>query len=174
MQIIYFQSQNEKLRSLALLLKKEIEEGGNMAKTALKAPDVFSNFDIAMFEMGEATGKIGKVLEIVTEREEKSLELSRKVKQALVYPVAIAIIAVGMITVIMTYVVPKIEGIYREANANLPALTEAVIGFSRFLREYGLFVAAALALVCVAVPAALRNPEIRIRFDEAVLRTPVF
>lgn len=174
LQIIYFQSQNERLRSLALFLKREIEGGANMAKTATRLPRVFSTFDIAMFEMGEATGKIGKVLEIVTEREEKSLELTRKVKQALIYPVAIAVIAVAMIVVIMTYVVPKIEGIYREANANLPALTTAVIATSRFLRGYGIFLGILLFLLFTAIPVALRNPTVRLQFDEAVLRIPVF
>ncbi len=174
LQIIYFQSRNEKLRSLALFLKREIEGGANMAKTAANLPNVFSTFDVAMFEMGEATGKIGRVLEIVTEREEKSLELSRKVRQALVYPIAIAVIAVAMITVIMTYVVPKIEGIYREAHANLPALTNAVIWTSRFLRGYGILLLVFGFLAATTIPIALRNPSIRLQFDEMVLRIPVF
>lgn len=174
LQIIYFQSRNEKLRALALFLKREIEGGANMAKTAASLPNVFSTFDVAMFEMGEATGKIGKVLEIVTEREEKSLELSRKVRQALVYPVAIAIVAVAMIAVIMTYVVPKIEGIYREAHANLPALTSAVIWTSRFLRGYGILLLVFGFLAATTIPIALRNPAIRLQFDEMVLRIPVF
>ncbi|MFB0964165.1 MAG: type II secretion system F family protein [Patescibacteria group bacterium] len=174
LQIIYFQSRNEKLRSLALFLKREIEGGANMAKTAANLPNVFSTFDVAMFEMGEATGKIGRVLEIVTEREEKSLELSRKVRQALVYPIAIAVIAVAMITVIMTYVVPKIEGIYREAHANLPALTTAVIWTSRFLRGYGILLLVFGFLAAMTIPVALKKPAIRMQFDEMVLRIPVF
>ncbi|MDQ1344309.1 MAG: hypothetical protein QG650_1029, partial [Patescibacteria group bacterium] len=158
----------------ALFLKREIEGGANMAKTTARLPKVFTPFDVAMFEMGEATGKIGRVLEIVTEREEKSLELSRKVKQALIYPIAIAVIAVSMIAVIMTYVVPKIEGIYREANANLPALTMAVIGMSRFLRGYGIFLLVLLFIASVIVPMVLRNPAVRLKFDESVLRIPIF
>lgn len=174
LQIIYFQSRNEKLRGLALFLKREIEGGANMAKTAANLPNVFSTFDVAMFEMGEATGKIGKVLEIVTEREEKSLELSRKVRQALVYPIAIAVVAVAMITVIMTYVVPKIEGIYREAHANLPALTNAVIWTSRFLRGYGILLLIFGFLAATTIPIALKKPAIRMQFDEMILRIPVF
>lgn len=174
LQIIYFQSQNPRLQKISLFLKKEIEGGGNIAKTAAAVPNVFSAFDIAMFEMGEATGKIGQALEIVTEREEKSLELSRKVKQALIYPCAIAIIAIAMISVIMTYVIPKIEGIYREANANLPAITTAVIAMSRFLREYGIGLLIVAGLLSIAIPVALKNPAIRMKFDESVLRIPVF
>lgn len=58
LQIIYFQSQNPRLQKIALFLKREIEAGGNIAKTASAIPEVFSSFDVAMFEMGEATGKI--------------------------------------------------------------------------------------------------------------------
>lgn len=141
LQIIYFQSQSDRLRSISLFLKQEIEGGANIAKTLAKFPKIFTTFDVAMIEMGEATGKIGVVIELITEREEKSLELSRKVRQALIYPVAIAVIAMTMIGIIMTYVVPKVEGIYREANANLPAMTSAVIGTSRFIRTFGIPVA---------------------------------
>lgn len=174
LQIIYFQSQNPRLQKISLFLKKKLESGGNIAKTAGEIPEVFSAFDVAMFEMGEATGKIGEAIEIVTEREEKGLELSRKVRQALIYPAAIAAIATAMIAIIMTYVVPKIEGIYREANANLPLITTVVIAMSRFLRDYG----AAVVLASVAAGAgfllALKDPRFRMRFDEAVLRLPVF
>ncbi len=79
-----------------------------------------------------------------------------------------------MIAVIMTYVVPKIEGIYREANANLPALTTAVIATSRFLRDYGTGVLVVLFLAGTGFLVALKNPLVRMRFDEAVLRVPVF
>ncbi len=58
LQTIYFQSRNNRLRSMSLFLKREIETGENMAKTAAKLPNVFSPFDIAMFEMGDATGQL--------------------------------------------------------------------------------------------------------------------
>ncbi len=114
------------------------------------------------------------MLETVTEREEKSLELTGKVKQALIYPVAIAVIAVAMIGVIMTYVVPKIENVYRESNANLPALTQSVIGASRFLREYGILVLVAGFLIASAFPVLMRIPKFRMVFDIFVLRIPIF
>lgn len=58
LQTIYFQSRNNRLRGMSLFLKREIETGENMAKTAAKLPNVFSTFDIAMFEMGDATGQL--------------------------------------------------------------------------------------------------------------------
>lgn len=174
LQIIYFQSQNDRLRSIALFLKREIEGGANIAKTLAKFPKIFTTFDIAMIEMGEATGKIGAVIEIITEREEKSLELSRKVKQALIYPVAIAVIAAAMIGIIMTYVVPKVEAIYREANANLPAMTTAVIGTSRFLRTFGVPVLLFVLGAAIAAAIALKNPKIRFGFDRAILKMPIY
>ncbi len=174
-QTIYFQSDNRKIRELAAFLKAEIETGSNMAKTAAKMPGVFSAFDVAMFEMGDATGQLGKVLETVTEREERGLELSRKVKQALIYPVAIAVIAAAMVSVIMVYVVPKIEAVYRESNANLPALTEAVIAASRFLRTFGV----GMLLLVVATIAGLyglrkKSDRFRSVTDRMFLRIPVF
>jgi type IV pilus assembly protein PilC len=174
LQTIYFQSKNPRLRALSLFLKCEIEMGANMAKTAAKLGDIFSAFDVAMFEMGDATGQLGKVLETVTEREEKSLELGSKVKAALIYPLAIAVIAAAMIAVIMTYVVPKIEAVYRESNAALPGLTVAVIGSSRFLREYGILVLGIVILGVFAIPLLRKNPAFRMASDGMFLKIPIF
>lgn len=60
-------------------------------------PQIFSSFDSAMFDMGDATGKIGQIFETLTEKEEKSLDIERKVKGALIYPLAIMVVAILMV-----------------------------------------------------------------------------
>ena len=109
LQILYFQSENKKLRAVAKFLKAELERGLTITLAAGKMHGIFSSFDRSLIEMGESTGKIGGSFETIVEREEKNLELVRKVKQAMIYPIAIVFVAITMVSVIMVYVIPKIE-----------------------------------------------------------------
>lgn len=135
LQITYFQSENKHIQEMSAYFKQAIESGQNIIQVCEGLPKVFSPFDRAMFEMGEATGKMGQVLTLITEREEKQQDLERKIKQALIYPASIMVVAIGMVVTIMTYVVPKIEKIYQDSHVNLPPLTQFIIGISHFLRS---------------------------------------
>lgn len=135
LQIIYFQSENKRIQDMSAYFKQAIESGQNIIQVCEGLPRVFSPFDRAMFEMGEATGQMGQVLTLITEREEAQQDLERKIKQALVYPAAILVVAIVMVVTIMTYVIPKIEKIYHDSHVNLPPLTQSVIAVSHFLRS---------------------------------------
>lgn len=159
---------------MSAYFKQAIESGQNIIQVCESLPKVFSPFDRAMFEMGEATGKIGQVLTLITEREEKQQDLERKIKQALIYPTSILLVAVVMVVTIMTYVVPKIEKIYHDSHVNLPPLTQSVIGMSHFLRQYGIFLAIGIGLFVGAFIFALKNPRFRYEFDKRILSLPIF
>lgn len=100
-----------------------------------------------MFEMGDATGKIGTIFGTLTTKEEKTLDLERKIKGALTYPIAIVVIATLMVCVLMVYVIPRIQKIYADAHTSLPALTQGVINISQFLRNDGIIFLAFLSLL---------------------------
>lgn len=119
--------------------------------------------------MGDATGQIGKSLEIIYEKEEKEAELGRKIRQALIYPAAIVCVAVAMITIIMTFVIPKIEGMYREANVSLPGITQVLINTSRFMRENLLYGIILFGIIMAAGLFALRDRRVKKLFDEKIL-----
>lgn len=174
LQIIYFQSQNKKIHELSAYFKQSIESGQNIVSVAASLPTVFSAFDRAMFEMGDATGQIGQVLEIITQREEKQQELDRKVKQALAYPIFIVLVAIGMIVTIMTYVIPKIEKIYQDSHINLPPLTVAVISVSHFIRYNGIWILILGIMIITAFSLALRNRSFRYGVDRIILSIPIF
>ncbi len=174
LQLLYFQSKKKSIQNLAALLKIEIEKGRSLSDIARDLPKVFSVFDAAMFEMGDATGQIGSIFQTLTNKEEKTLELERKVMGALVYPIAIVMVAFLMITILLVYVIPRIETIYKEAHTSLPALTTAVIGASHFLRDYGLFVLVGFAAIGFGLKLALREPKVRKEVDRFILTIPLF
>jgi type IV pilus assembly protein PilC len=120
LQLLYFQSKDPQVQKLCYQIKTQIETGRNLAEISRSMPRIFSSFDSAMFEMGDATGKIGHIFETLTEKEEKSLDIERKVKGALIYPLAIVVVAILMVVGLLIFVIPRIETIYREAHTTLP------------------------------------------------------
>jgi len=174
LQIILFQAKKWNIRSLSEFLATSISDGEPLYIIASRLPKVFSVFDVAILEMGDATGQIGKSLEIIYEKEEKEAELGRKIRQALIYPAAIVCVAVAMITIIMTFVIPKIEGMYREANVSLPRITQVLINTSRFMREnlfYGIIL---LGIIITTGLFALRDRRVKKLFDEKILWIFIF
>jgi type IV pilus assembly protein PilC len=154
--------------------KQLIESWKNIIQVCESLPRIFSAFDRAMFEMGDATGKIGHVLTLITEREEKQQDLERKIKQALIYPASILVVAIGMVVTIMTYVVPKIEKIYHDSHVSLPPLTQSVIWISHFLRAEWVYLLFAIFFFWVSFIGMLTNPAFRYRFDRYILTFPLF
>lgn len=174
LQIIYFQSENKRIQEISAYFKQAIESGKNIIQVCESLPKIFSPFDRAMFEMGEATGKMGQVLSLIMEREEKQQDLERKIRQALIYPASILLVAIGMVVTIMTYVVPKIEKIYQDSHVNLPPLTEFIISTSRFLRSEGIYLVIVGIVLISGFFLALKNPRFRYEFDRRILSLPIF
>lgn len=173
--IIAFQTKNKKLSAIINFLRKEISAWDNFYNITRKIKWVFNTFDHAMIETWEATGQVGKALEVIVKKEEKEYDLNKKIKQALIYPMAIVVVTFAMLTVIMIYVIPKIEWIYRESNVNLPELTQVVISISHFFVNNIVYVAIwVLALIFVVIQVYKYNRKFKLIYDRKVLNIPIF
>ena len=173
--IIAFQSKNKKIDKVLEIMKSYISAGENFFKVALKLQSVFNVFDAAMIEAWEATWQVWKAFEIIVQKEEKEYDLKKKVKQALIYPIAIVIVTFAMLTVIMTYVIPKIKWIYKDANVNLPGLTSAIIDISDFFVANIVFIIITiLVLILIVMQAYKKVPKFKFEVDKNVLRIPIF
>jgi general secretion pathway protein F len=100
------------------------------------------------------------------------LALRQKFIVALIYPALVTIIAVGVIAVLVTYVVPQVVSVYQQSRQTLPLLTQALIGVSGFFRATGALWLAAVIVVVVAMAAALRREPSRARIHAMLLRLP--
>jgi type II secretory pathway component PulF len=100
--------------------------------------------------------------------------LNQKIKQALIYPVSVLCVAIGMIITIMTYVIPKIEKIYQDSHVNLPELTLFIIRMSHFLRDYGIYMFFGFIVFMMVFAWVLRIPRFRYVFDQKILSLPIF
>jgi general secretion pathway protein F len=127
----------------------------------------------AMVSAGEASGALQPILERLADGLERDQQVQGKVITALVYPAVLAVVALGVITALMAFVVPKVVDQFDSMHQTLPLLTRIVIGVSDLMRDWGwliiLLIVAGIGLGAVA----LRNPAVRLRADTLILKLPL-
>jgi general secretion pathway protein F len=158
-------------RHLAEILR-DVREGVPLSRAMAQKPDLFLPTAVAMAEAGEANGRLGEALARLAGTLEQEAELRRLVVSSSIYPVALLIIAVGVVLLMLLFVVPQFESMFNATRQQLPTATIVVIGASRLLRDYGLVLLGALALAVFALGFALRQPAARLTLDRIILATP--
>jgi len=155
-------------------IRDSVNEGSSFAEALKEHPSVFSSFFVNMVAAGEAGGTLEQALLRITEVLEKRVQLMGKVKSAIAYPVMMAIVAVAVVTFLLSYVVPSITQIFLEMNRTLPWPTTLLISTSAFIRSY----LAVIALLCFAVifgsAASYRIKQARYFVDYNLLKLPLF
>jgi len=122
---------------------------------------------------GEQSGALGVVLERLADDLEERQALKGKLIGAMLYPGIVSVIAVIIVTFLVTYVVPQVASVFVSSKHALPFLTEMMLGISAFVRQWGLLAAALLVAGGFLFSAALRQPGFRLRFDSAFLNVPL-
>jgi general secretion pathway protein F len=127
----------------------------------------------AMVSAGETSGALAPILERLADGLERDEVVRGKVITALVYPAVLAVVAIGVVIALMTFVVPRVVDQFDSMNQTLPLLTRLVIGLSNGIRDWGWLAALLLAAAATGGVFALRNPAIRLAVDTAILRLPL-
>ncbi|MFM9023940.1 MAG: type II secretion system F family protein, partial [Planctomycetaceae bacterium] len=116
-----------RLKNSLLDVCDEIEGGANLSDALSKSPKAFDRLYCNMIRAGEAGGALEVILRRLAEFMEKSESLRRKVKGALVYPIVVVLVAVGILTFIMLKIVPQFKKIFDDFDTTLPAMTQTLI-----------------------------------------------
>ena len=167
--------QNDQTRSKSILLgvRAKVIEGHALADGLREFPQAFPELYCATVAAGEQSGHLDVVLERLADYTEARQELRQRVTNALVYPIALVVMAVGIISFMLATVVPKIVNVFENTSAELPALTSGLIATSDFLRAYWpLLIIAIIALGWLAWWVLQREGPRR-RFHRALLRMPI-
>ena len=135
------QTKNKKFAGILEEVYKDIQEGSTFSDSLAKYPLVFNDLFVNMIRVGETSGNLEEVLGILAVQLEKEHELISKVRGAMVYPVVILIAMVGVMIVMLTYILPKITGVFKDMEVDLPASTKFVIALSDALKNHGLLIA---------------------------------
>ncbi len=133
--ILNIQIENKTLQKVLAQVKKEVQGGSTLTDSFAKFPDIFSDFYINMIRVGEITGQLDYMLTRVAVYMEKINTLRRKLLQSLSYPLLIIMVAIGAVSFLLTYVVPTFADMFRDFEAELPAITIILMKISTFLTE---------------------------------------
>jgi general secretion pathway protein F len=167
------EAETPRQRELLAHLKSEVNGGSTFARALATAPREFDDVYRAVVAAGEQSGALGAVLERLAEDLEQRQALRAKVVGAMLYPAVVCVVALVIVVVLVTYVVPQIAGVFSSSKRALPVLTTAMLGISAFARQWGWLVAAVLGLALASLALARRGAAFRERTDALLLRLPL-
>ena len=167
------EAEGDRQRELVAHLKSEVNAGSSFARALATAPHEFDEIYRAVVAAGEQSGALGAVLERLADDLEQQQALRAKVLGAMLYPAIVSLVAVIIVSVLVTWVVPQIANVFTSSKRALPFLTVAMLGISSFVRQWGWAVALLVAAASTALGLARRNEAFRERTDAALLRLPL-
>ena len=162
------------MQNLVLGIKADIESGTSLAEALEKQPKYFDDLFCSLVGAGEQSGALETLLDKIAIYKEKTEELKAKVKKALFYPTAVLVVAFIVCTILLLFVVPQFETIFKGFGADLPAFTKMVIGLSNFLQQYwwAVFLGIGIAIY-IFISAKQRSAALRRGLDIFSLKIPV-
>ncbi|HEY4499367.1 MAG TPA: type II secretion system F family protein [Candidatus Paceibacterota bacterium] len=150
----------------------DLQGGSSISKALAKHPRVFSDFYVNMVHSGEESGKLDQTFEYLANYLDRSYEVTSKVKNAMVYPAFVMVVFVGVMTFMMTNIIPKISEIIESAGQDIPIYTKIVIGVSHFIVDYGWLIFIVIVLGLVALLRYRRTEGGRIVVSKFKLSIP--
>lgn len=167
------QSEAPGARTRLLGVRERVMEGWRFADALAEDEKSFPPLYRAVIAAGETSGDLGGVLDRLASMLEKNRAIKNKAVASLIYPAALMVIAGGVVTTLMVFVVPKIIDQFNSFGAELPFLTQVVVGLSNWMLNYGLFALIALVLLFAGFWRAMKEPRLKMIVDRFVLRLPV-
>ncbi len=129
------------MQKLVLDIKSDIESGTSLHEALAKHPLHFDDLYVNLVEAGEQAGALETLLDKIATYKEKSEAIKKKVKKALFYPAAVLAVAVIVTIILLLFVIPQFESLFKGFGADLPAFTQMVINLSRFVQANGIYMA---------------------------------
>jgi general secretion pathway protein F len=167
------QTERPRVQSVLMGVRAKVMEGHTLADGLGEFPRVFPEIYRATVSAGEQSGHLDLVLERLADYTESREATRQKVLGALLYPVVLTIMCFGIVSLLLSYVVPKVVGVFENNRAKLPLMTRALVAVSDFLRDWGLWLLLALAVAAVLFWRWIQNPEARRHVHRALLGTPL-
>ena len=164
------QAKKPKVKSLILQIRARVLEGHSLAYALGDFPHVFSDMFCAMVKAGEHAGFLGVVLEQLADYTENSQYTQQKLKMAMIYPVILMLVAVGVVALLMIFVVPELVGLFQHSKAELPAVTVLLITSSDFINQSGHLLLVAIIALIVGIKQLFKKPSRRYWWHKVVIK----
>jgi general secretion pathway protein F len=167
------QTDKPRVRNIMLGVRSKVMEGHTLADSLGEFPTSFPEIYRATIAASEQSGHLDAVMERLADYTENREELRSRTLGAMLYPVMLFVVCIVIVFFLLVSVVPKVVEVFRNSEAELPLLTQALIAGSDFMRHYGIFLFAAIALGIWLFRRSLRIDSNRRRWHEFLLRLPL-
>ena len=166
------QADDARATTLCQALRSHVMAGESFSAALSRYPRTFPTLYRGLIAAGTETGRLPDVLARLADYLDARLALRQKFVTAMIYPVLVTIIAIAVIGVLVTYVVPQVVSVYQQSRQTLPLLTRALIVTSDFLRATGWIWLALVVVAVIAVATAWKRESSRARMHAMLLRVP--
>ncbi|MCS5710828.1 type II secretion system F family protein [Candidatus Berkiella aquae] len=165
---------HEGVRDLVLAIKAEVEAGRSFSEALKQHPLYFDQLFCNLVAAGEASGSLETMLDRIATYKEKTESLKRKIKKALFYPCAVVVVAIIVTAILLIFVVPQFEQLFKGFGADLPYFTKMVIHISNFVQKsWWLILGLAIAALWSFGYSRKKYPAVQQAVDKLVLKLPI-
>ena len=165
---------NPAMRKLIQGIKVDLESGTSLAEALGRHPLHFDDLYVNLVTAGEQAGALDTLLDKVATYKEKTENIKKKIKKALFYPAAVLVVAVIVTVILLIFVIPQFESLFKGFGADLPAFTRMVIDLSAFVQSKGIFLAAVLGGgIAFYIYTRKRSQKLREFEDRLMLKLPI-
>lgn len=157
-------------------VSKDIEGGESFADALSHHPAIFNDIYVNMVNAGESAGILDEILKRLALQQEKNSSIRKKIKSAMTYPVVLIVITIGAFFGLMLFVIPSLGNTIKDLageDAELPALTQAMMGISQFFVSYWYIVFPAMAAGVWLIIRYIKTPRGKIQFHKFTARAPI-
>ncbi|CAB9540932.1 hypothetical protein [uncultured Gammaproteobacteria bacterium] len=169
--------QNQHKKHLVKVIKQthsQILQGQTLAKSLGSNYGQFPDYYIATIELGEASAKLGVILEALAIDIEKQQQFRRKVSAAMIYPMVVSVIALVVVYALLVFIVPQIATVFQDSGQELPGITIFVISLNEFLTEHSLTIFSVLFVLILGVKLLLKKPNVKEKMQRLLVKAPAF
>ncbi len=174
LQMLGDQTEKKRMKNAIREIQASVEKGETLAQSMGLQPKVFPPILVNMVEAGEATGSLEVTFERMAMHFEKDSKLKGLIKQAMIYPMVICIVAVGAISIMMTVVVPNFIAMFDSIGTKLPAITQFVVNISNFMVSKWWLLLLIVVIVVGGFIALRKNPASAEVLGRIALKVPLF
>ena len=173
LQILGKQQANTTFKKVLTTIQSDVETGTTLADSMRKHPKAFDNLYANMIEAGELGGILDTILSRLAAFKEKSMALQKKIKGAMTYPSICLGISLVILTVILVFVVPVFEKMFKDFGSTLPAPTQLVVNLSNFFKSNIIFIILAVVVLIWVVKKIYTTEKGRLKIDKMILFAPI-
>lgn len=167
--------ENPTMGNLIMAVKADVEGGNNLAEALSRHPRYFDELFVNLVDAGEQSGALETLLDRIAVYKEKTESMKSKIRKAMFYPVSVLVMAFVVTAILLIFVVPTFEDLFKDFGADLPVFTQMVINMSDFVRGNWYYIfGGMIAAGFIFIQAHRRSAKFRRGLDIAILRAPVF